>query len=104
MLFEKNKLKSGDVVVMKLVSGEEVLGKFVAEDDQTITVEKAMQIGMTPKGLGLGPLSMVIHPDSKLTFGRQHIVLITEPIKEIGDQYRFQTSGIQPVAAGSIVV
>lgn len=104
MLFEKSTLKSGDIVVMKLSSGEEVLGKFVSEDNQNITLEKAMQIGMTPKGLALGPLSMVVHPDTKLTFNRNHVILITEPIKEVSEQYRFQTSGIQTASAGSIVV
>lgn len=104
MLFEKSKFKSGDVVVMKLSSGEEILGKFVAEDEQGVTVEKTMQIGMTQKGLALGPLSMVIHPDTKLTFNKQHIILITEPIKEISEQYRFQVTGIQSVSPGNIVV
>lgn len=104
MLFEKNKFKIGDVVLMKLVSGEEVLGKLVNEDDQSLTLERAMQIGMTQKGLAFGPLSMVMNPDSKLTFSKNHVIVLTEPIKEVSEQYRFQTSGIQTVPAGSIVV
>lgn len=31
-----------DVRVLKLVSGEEVIGRFVGEDDKTITIERTL--------------------------------------------------------------
>ena len=102
MLFEK-KYSEGDVVTLKLISGEEVLGRFVSEDMVGITLSKPLTIGMTPKGPGMAPVLMTVNPDANLTFNKQSIVVSAPCYKEIADQYIYQTTGIQPVSAGSIM-
>lgn len=102
MLFEK-KYSDGDVVTLKLISGEEVLGRFVSEDMMSITLSKPLTIGMTPKGPGMAPVLMTVDPDASLTFNKQTVILVTSCHREIADQYIYQTTGIQPVSAGSIV-
>lgn len=102
MLFEK-KYSEGDVVTLKLTSGEEVLGRFVSDDMVGITLSKPLTIGMTPKGPGMAPVLMTVNPEANLTFNKQAIVVSAPCYKEIADQYVYQTTGIQPVSAGSIV-
>ena len=102
MLFEK-KYSEGDVVTLKLISGEEVLGRFVSEDMIGITLSKPLTIGMTPKGPAMAPVLMTVDPDTNLTFNKQAVILTTACHKEIADQYIYQTTGIQPVSAGSIM-
>ena len=102
MLFEKP-FAENDVVSMKLISGEEVVGRFVKEDTETITLSKPLMIAMTPKGPAMAPVMMTVNPDQGLNFNKSQIVLKALTDKDIGNQYVFQTTGIQPVSAGSII-
>lgn len=95
--------KEGDVVTLKLFSGEEIIGKFVSEDMSVITLSKPLTIGMTPKGPGMAPVLMTVNPDTTLSFNKQAITTSAPCYKEISDQYIYQTTGIQPVSAGSIL-
>lgn len=103
MLLNKSKFDNGDVITLKLISGEEVLGKLVEEDMVSITLARPVMLAMTQKGPAMAPLLMTVDPDKSLSFNKSTIILTAEPFKEIADQYVFQTTGIQPVSAGSIV-
>jgi hypothetical protein len=103
MLLNKSKFNEGDVITMKLASSEEVLGRYVEEDMVSITISKPLMIAMTPKGPAMAPILMTVNPDKNLTFSKSQITVIAESDKEIADQYVYQTTGIQPVSAGSII-
>ena len=94
MLIEK-RFTDGDVVSLKLTSGEEILGRFVKEDMVTITLSKPLMIAMTPKGPAMAPVMMTVNPESDLTFNKSSIIVSANCYKEIADQYVFQTTGIQ---------
>jgi hypothetical protein len=102
MLFEK-KYSEGDVVSLKLTSGEEVIGRFVKEDMTSVTLERPSMIAMTPKGPGMAPVMFTVNQESSLTFNKSTVMITANSLKDIADQYVFQTTGIQPVSAGSIV-
>lgn len=102
MLFEK-KYSDGDVVSLKVISGEEILGRYVSEDMTSITLSRPLMIAMTPKGPAMAPVMMTVNPESQLTFNKSAIIISSPCYKEIAEQYIFQTTGIQPVSAGSIV-
>jgi hypothetical protein len=103
MLLEKTRFDENDVVTIKLVSGEEVIGKFVADDGNTVTLDKPLMLAMNQKGMGLVPLLITVNPDSKLKFNKHAITILVHSDDEIGKQYTYQTTGIQPVAAGGII-
>lgn len=102
MLFEK-KFSDNDVVSLKLSSGEEIVGRFTKDDLVSITLHKPLMIAMTPKGPAMAPVMMTVNPDAGLTFSKSLVVAIAETDRDIANQYMFQTTGIQPVSAGSIV-
>lgn len=102
MLFEK-KYSDGDVVSLKLSSGEEVVGRFVSEDMTTLTLSKPLMIAMTAKGPGMAPVMMTVNPEADLSFSKQSVMVTAKCYKEIADQYIYQTTGIQPVSAGTIL-
>jgi len=104
MLLEKRSFTDGDVVSIKLTSGEELIGKFVSEDDSTVKLDKTLMLAMSQKGIGMAPYMMTVNPDSKINVNKNLIIVIAESDKEIASQYVFQTTGIQPVSAGGIVV
>lgn len=103
MLLEKSKFTAGDTVSFKLISGDELIGKYVKEDMTSITISKPLMLAMTPKGPGLAPVMMTVNPEQDFTINKSVIVLQGETVKEIADQYTYQVTGIQPVSAGSIV-
>ena len=45
--------KVGDVVTIKLTSGEELVGKFEASDDTQIKINKPLTLVASEKGIGL---------------------------------------------------
>lgn len=102
MLFEK-KYSEGDVISLKLLSGEEVIGRYVSEDMTTLTLSKPLMIAMTSKGPGMAPIMITVTPESDLSFSKQSVMITAKCYKEIADQYIYQTTGIQPVSAGTIL-
>jgi hypothetical protein len=103
MFLEKSKFAEGDIISLKLISGEEIIGKFVKEEMTSITINKPLAIAMTPKGPGLAPIMFTVSPDNEYSINKSVIVFQGSTVKEIGEQYIFQTTGIQPVSAGSII-
>lgn len=103
MLLQKSKFDSGDIVSLKLISGEEIVGKFVSEDMMEFVLTKVVMLAMTQKGVGMAPYMVTVDPDREYAINKQAIIMKAPTDKEIADQYTYQTTGIQPVSAGSII-
>ena len=103
MLLNKHKFAVGDIVTIKLISGDEIMGKFIEDAMGSITLDRPVMLAMTQKGPAMSPILMTVHPDAKLTFNSNAIITMAETDPEVGKQYVFQTTGIQPVSAGSII-
>jgi hypothetical protein len=103
MLLQKSKFDSGDIVSLKLTSGEEIVGKFVSEDMMEFVLTKVVMLAMTQKGVGMAPYMVTVDPDKEYAINKQAIIMKAPTDKEIADQYIYQTTGIQPVSAGSII-
>jgi len=86
--------KVGDTVSFKLSSGEEILGRLEAEDDNTFTLNKPMVLIMQQEGLGLAPFMFSVSPDSKFVLRASSVSCLAKTQDEIGKQYTAQTSGI----------
>lgn len=104
MLISTSKVSNGDIVSFKLQSGEEIIGKLIESDMTSITVGKPLMLAMTQKGPAMAPLMMTVNPDSSVPFNKGCIAVGPVPTDtDVAGQYTFQTTGIQPVSAGSIV-
>jgi len=103
MLLNKHKFAVGDIVTIKLISGDEIMGKFIEDAMGSITLDRPVMLAMTQKGPAMAPVLVTVNPDSKLTFNTQAITVMAESDAEIGKQYVYQTTGIQPVSALSKV-
>ena len=91
------------MVSIKLISGEEVIAKIVSELTDSYSLSKPMILSISPKGMGLIPVFMTVSPQT-VTLNKSNIMFGPAPTdKEIAEQYVFQTTGIQPVSAGSII-
>ena len=92
--------KIGDVITIKLSSGEELVGKFEEEDDKTIKVNKPLTLVAGQKGIGLQQFLFTADMNRSYRIKQSAISLIHITRKEFADAYTSQTSNIVPAPPG----
>lgn len=102
MLLEK-KAQDGDIIAIKLVSGNEIVAKLVEKSERVITISKPVELGMATAGnVGFGPFMIGAPDDVEMIFDLNMVVIFVKARKEIKDAYIQSTSGIVPAGAGSV--
>lgn len=96
MLIDKG-VSAGDVVTIKLTSGEELITKLVEEQSNYYRVSKPMTIAATPNGLGLIPYIITINLDKEVKIAKNNIAVIEETNKQFMTQYIESTTNIKLV-------
>jgi hypothetical protein len=95
--------KDGDVVTLKMSSGEELLGCFMGEDAGSYTIDRPVTLSVGPKGgPALTPYLMTVNPANtrNLKINKSLVVCVANTDKELADQYTSALSGIQVAPAG----
>lgn len=87
--------KANDTITIKTTAGDEVVARLVEEKADSIVVMKPLMIMVGPQGVGLGPYTFTINPDSKVTFNKNLLVVIAKTDSEMAKQYISSTTGIQ---------
>jgi hypothetical protein len=96
MLISKG-VSVGEVITLKLTSGEELVAKLTEETDAYYKLSKPMVIGMGQKGPGLMPYLFTVNPDKDVKLSKI-TVTVAEPTDEsFAKQFLESTSGIQLV-------
>jgi hypothetical protein len=93
--------KSGDTVSLKLISGEEVVGRIGDPNDAangTIILTKPMTFIMGPQGLGMVPYMFSAPQDAKIKIKESAIVAILKTDDQVNKQYIAQTTGLSLVS------
>jgi hypothetical protein len=93
MLIQKG-VAIGEVITLKLTSGEELVAKLTEETDTHYKLSKPMVIGMGQKGPGLMPYLFTVAPDKDIKLSKQ-TVTVAEPTDEVfAKQFLESTTGI----------
>lgn len=95
--------KDGDVVTLKMSSGEEIIGCYMSDDAATYTIDRPVTLSVGPKGgPALTPYLMTVNPAStrNLKINKALVVCIANTDKELADQYTSALSGIQIAPQG----
>ena len=88
--------KANDTITIRTVAGEEIVARFVEENDKIITIQKPLALMMTPQGgVGLGNFAFTIPQDAKLTLNKSSILFVHKTDSEMAKQYVSSTTGIQ---------
>lgn len=90
-------MKDGDTVTIKTFNGDELVARLVETKPNTYVVSKPMAIMATPQGLGLGPYTFTVNPDSKIEINKNAVIFIAKTDSEMAKQYISSTSGIKLV-------
>jgi hypothetical protein len=89
----KKPLAEGDVVSIKLITGEEIIARMDRDDHHGITVSKPLTVTLGASGLGMIPFMFLAENDS-FTLKREHILVMGTAKKDAADQYLTGTTGI----------
>ena len=89
--------KIGDVVSLKLSSGEEIVARLDSETPKEYTLKKPMVLIMQNEGLGLAPYMYSVSPDAKFNVLVNSVSCIAKTQDEIAKQYISTTSNIATI-------
>jgi len=92
MLIDKG-LTEGDVVSIKLISGEEIIARFESESSIEVKISKPLCVTLGPQGLGMIPWVFLGEKDT-VPVKKEHVMVMMLSKKEASDQYVQGTTGI----------
>ena len=94
MLIDKG-VTAGEVITLKLTSGEELVAKLVEETDSYYKLSRPMVIGMGQQGPGLMPYLFTVHPDKEVKLLKTTVTMAEATDKTFADQFIQSTTGIK---------
>ena len=110
MLLEK-KLEKNDIVTVKLVTGEELVGKAVKlpADSGVLELAKPFVLGMQQNqqgaiGLGFGPFMFGISDEGTVVIENGTYIVVARARDEIRTAYTKSTTGLEVPPAGAVIV
>lgn len=96
MLIDKG-VAVGEVITLKLTSGEELVAKLAEETDAFYKLSRPMVIGMGEQGPGLMPYLFTVHPDKEVKLQKSTVTVAEATDKQFAKQFIESTSGIKLV-------
>ena len=92
-MFEK--YKDGDLITLKLASGEEVIANYKGNDDSSVSIEKALVLMQGPQGLAFGTFFSTARQDEVIMISKLQIISIAFINDKIEGEYKRIFSTIQ---------
>ena len=93
MLIDKG-VSTGEVVTLKLTSGEEIVAKLEEETTTYYKLSRPMVIGMGQKGPGLMPYLFTVDPKKDIKLLKTTVTVCEATDKQFADQFIESTTGI----------
>ena len=90
-----DKIKDGDLVTLKLASGEEVIAKFTGKADTYVSIEKALVLMNGPQGLAFGTFFSTAEQDKPINIAKDKITSIAYINEKIQAEYNRVFSKIE---------
>jgi hypothetical protein len=86
--------KDGDVVSIKLSSGEEMIATLIQETATEVVVSRPRMLVAGDKGMMLAPYMFTVNPDAKYALKTGSIICVCKTEETTAKSYSSQTSGI----------
>jgi hypothetical protein len=86
--------KVSDIVTLKILGGDEVVGRLTSAEGGNVTINKPHAVMMGQQGFGLVPYIITAGPDVKVEFKSEHILSVVKTFEGVVKEYIKQTSGI----------
>jgi len=96
MLIDKG-VTAGEVITLKLTSGEEIVSKLIEETPTHYKLSRPMVIGMGQQGPGLMPYLFTVTPDKEVKLLKTTVTVAEATDEVFAKQFLESTSGIKLV-------
>ena len=96
--------KEGNIITLKLVSGEEVIAKFKSITDEYISIEKALVLMQGPQGLAFGTFFSTAEQKEPINICKNKITSIANINDKIRTEYERIFSTIKAPDKPKIIV
>lgn len=93
--------KVGDVISIKLSSGEEMIARFEDENEEVVTIAKPYILIAAQNGMALAPYMFTVAPETKIKLKINNVICIVKSAKDAADMYIKQSTGIAIASATS---
>ena len=93
MLINKG-VSAGEVITLKLTSGEELVAKLVEETEGYYVLSRIQVIGMGPQGPGLMPYLFTVNPDRDIKLLKTTVTVAEASDEQFAKQFIEKTTGI----------
>lgn len=88
MLVEQSKYQAGDIINLKLMSGDEVVGELVNADRDRYELRRPCIVVTSPDGIGLLQAMFGLDPDlENLTYRDQHVITVCRTHERMREHY-----------------
>lgn len=94
MLIDRG-VTEGEVITVKLTSGEELVAKLVEDGLTFYKLKNPMVIAMGAKGPGLMPYLFTVNPDKEVKLLKSVVAVCEATDKQFADQFIESTTGIK---------
>ena len=101
MLIEKS-LSSGDLVTVKLVTGEEIIARLEETRDDTYVISRPTMLVPTERGTALVGYLLTADIEQNVVLERAKVIVITQSKKELEAGYIQATTGISTINTGIV--
>jgi len=96
-------IKDGDLITLKLASGEEVIAKYKSGAIDYISIEKALVLMQGPQGLAFGTFFSTAQQDKPINIAKDKIISIAFINDKIKGEYDRVFSKIEVPKKPSII-
>jgi hypothetical protein len=93
-MFISKGFAEGEVVTLKLTSGEELVAKLVEDGPLYYKLKNPQVIGMGPKGPGLMPYLFTVNPDKEIKLQKSTVTVAEPTDEQFAKQFIESTTGI----------
>jgi hypothetical protein len=88
-------IKLNDIVTLKMVGGDEVVGKLLDERTESyVELSRPLVVMMAQQGFGLAPYVLTAGPDANVKLDRSHVIAIVKTLDAVAKQYIKQTTSL----------
>ena len=94
MMFIDKGIAIGEIVTLKLTSGEELVAKLAEEQVMHYRLSYPMVIAMSPNGPALMPYLFTVDPSKEVRIAKGVVAVIEATDKSFADQFLQQTTEI----------
>jgi len=93
-MFISKGFAEGEVVTLKLTSGEDLVAKLVEDGPLYYKLKNPQVIGMGPKGPGLMPYLFTVSPDKEIKLQKSTVTVAEPTDEQFAKQFIESTTGI----------